>query len=181
MTLVLLFKYCRYFHSSNICERPLPDTTCIDLSEKYHLKWAIFVFLILCLIDLYFISGSKKRFWLMAFLTFDILLWFHMMERWQLSIVNRKGYAENAFAFASDHRIFVLNLSFREYLHVYQKYFRNHKFDFYGEIFFYETKGKFHFPIYLLLFFITNCYVDHCEPQNRVPFEMSQLYFLLDL
>ena len=153
MNLILLFKYCRYFHSSNICERPLPDTTCIDLSEKYHLKWAIFVFLILCLIDLYFIFGSKKRFWLMAFLTFDILLWFHMMERWQLSIVNRKGYAENAFAFASDHRIFLWNLSFRVYLHVYKNISETKSLTFMKKFFSTRLKENFTF-LFLFYFFL---------------------------
>ena len=67
VNLILLFKYCRYFHSSNICERPLFDTTCFDLSEKCRIKWVIFVFLIfqivtLYLIGSYFIFASKKDF-----------------------------------------------------------------------------------------------------------------------
>ena len=67
VNLILLIKYCRYFRSSNICERPLPDATCFDLFEKCRLKWAILAFLIFQIItwyfiDLYFTFGSKNKF-----------------------------------------------------------------------------------------------------------------------
>ena len=123
VNLILLIKYCRYFRCSNIYERPLPDATCFDLCEKCRLKWAILACLIFQIItwyfiDSYFIFGSKKKIWLIAFLT---NLWYssmtYMMETWQPSIINRD--VENLFVSASDHRIILWNLSFRVYLHVY--------------------------------------------------------------
>ena len=68
------------------------------------------------LIDSYFIFGSKKRFWLIAFLT----------NLWYISMVSHDGdmTVENFFMSTSDNRIFLWNLSFRVYLHVYQKCFR---------------------------------------------------------
>ena len=51
-------------------------------------------------------------------------------------------------------------------------------FGFYGEIFSPRQKEIFTFPISLFLFILTNCYVDQCD-RDRLPFIMSQLYFLL--
>ena len=58
---------------------------------------------------------------------------------------------ENMFTLASDYRIFLMNLSFLVYLHLYYKYIRNQKFDFYGEIFSPEPKENFTFLVSLFL------------------------------
>ena len=58
---------------------------------------------------------------------------------------------ENMFALASNYRIFLMNLSFLVYLHLYYKYIRNQKFDFYREIFSPEPKENFTFLVSLFL------------------------------
>ena len=120
MKLILLFKYCRYLHYSNICEHPLPDTTCFDLPKKCHLKLAIFTFPIFLIITLYLLIqisylAAKKNLVKSIF----NYLWYSSMFSYIaiLAVVNyMKKDIENVFVSASDHRIFLWNLSFKVYL-----------------------------------------------------------------
>ena len=81
--LIFLFKYCRDIYYSSIIEGPLPETK--KMSYKIR-NFNLFYFP-----DNYFIFNwfllhvrLQTKSWLIAI---DILLWFHMMQAWQPSIM----------------------------------------------------------------------------------------------
>ena len=123
---------------------------------------------------------QQERFWSIVFLTnlWYFFLWFHLMETRQWSIVNTKRDVENLFALVSAHRIFLWNF-FSRSIYMYIKTILETRSSVIEIFYLWDQRKKSTFPISLFLFIIANCCVEQWE-WNRVPFIMSQMYFLLE-